>query len=293
MLDPEKKLVYLRLHNERTCARFLLVLQSTIMFSLFLRRRDSFLHLVSKLQGNTSSAKKPASFVSKAPTVSFADSDAARKNDSVDDQSSKSATLKPADLEVEETEKVANKTAKSPASHKSAPAVLQPRNVQAGAGVKSAEMEPSNRSNGTQSKPSSNTPSKNLADSTKEEAKATDAPTLQPAGLKEENLEETEKVASIFHPDQQEPTKAPKALGSEASKTPTPFGSVSRPGSNRTPSKAPSKNSTKKEAKATMTFETVDKSLEKPPKTTKPGSAVETAKADVKKKPAAASSNHQ
>ena len=210
----------------------------------------------------------------------------------MDDQSSKSATLKPADLEVEETEKVANKTAKSPASHKSAPAVLQPRNVQAGAGVKSDEMEPSNRSNGTQSKPSSNTPSKNLADSTKEEAKATDAPTLQPAGLKEENLEETEKVASILHPaDQQEPTKAPKALGSEASKTPTPFGSVSRPGSNRTPSKAPSKNSTKKEAKATMTFETVDKSLEKPPKTTKPGSAVETAKADVKKKPAAASSN--
>ena len=90
----------------------------------------------------------------------------------MDDQSSKSATLKPADLEVEETEKVANKTANSPASHKSAPAVLQPRNVQAGAGVKSAEMEPSNRSNGTQSKPSSNTPSKNLADSTKEEAKA-------------------------------------------------------------------------------------------------------------------------
>ena len=132
MLDPEKKLVYLRLHNERTRARFLLVLQSTIMFSLFLRRRDSFLHLVSKLQGNTSSAKKPASFVSKAPTVSFADSDAARKNDSVDDQSSKSATLKPADLEVEETEKVVNKTLKSPASIKSAPAVLQPRNVQAG-----------------------------------------------------------------------------------------------------------------------------------------------------------------
>ena len=164
------------------------------------------LQLLSRLQGNASSAKKPASFVSKAPTVSFADSDVARKNDSVDDQSSKSATLKPADLEVEETEK-----GKSSASHKSAPAVLQPRNVQAGAGVKSAEMEPSNRSNGTQSKPSSNTPSKNLADSTKEEAKATDAPTLQPAGLKEENLEETEKVASIFHPDQQEPTKAPKA----------------------------------------------------------------------------------
>ena len=237
-------------------------------------RPESFLQLLSRLQGNASSAKKPASFVSKAPTVSFADSDAARKNDSVDDQSSKSATLKPADLEVEETEKVANKTAKSPASHKSAPAVLQPRNVQAGAGVKSAEMEPSNRSNGTQSKPSSNTPSKNLADSTKEEAKATDTPNLQPSGLKEENLEETEKAASLFHADQQEPTKEPKALlGSEASRTPTPFGSVSRPGSNRTP----------------MTFETVDKSLEKPPKTTKPGSAVETAKADVKKKPAASS----
>ena len=87
VLDPEKKLVYLRLHNERTRARFLLVLQSTIMFSLFLRRRDSFLHLVSKLQGNTSSAKKPASFVSN--TISFVSSDVARKNDVVENGSAK------------------------------------------------------------------------------------------------------------------------------------------------------------------------------------------------------------
>ena len=87
VLDPEKKLVYLRLHNERTRARFLLVLQSTIMFSLFLRRRDSFLHLVSKLQCNTSSAKKPASFVSN--TISFVSSDVARKNDVVENGSAK------------------------------------------------------------------------------------------------------------------------------------------------------------------------------------------------------------
>ena len=87
VLDPEKKLVYLRLHNERTRARFLLVLQSTIMFSLFLRRRDSFLHLVSKLQGNTSSAKNPASFVFN--TISFVSSDVARKNYVVENGSAK------------------------------------------------------------------------------------------------------------------------------------------------------------------------------------------------------------
>jgi len=70
VLDPEKKLVYLRLHNERTRAR-----------------PDSFLHLVSKLQGNTSSAKKPASFVSN--TISFVSSDVARKNDVVENGSAK------------------------------------------------------------------------------------------------------------------------------------------------------------------------------------------------------------
>ena len=88
MLDPEKKLRRnLRLHNECTRARFLLVLQSTIMFSLVLRRPDSFLHLVSKLQGNTASATKPTSFVSN--TISFVSSDVARKNDVVENGSAK------------------------------------------------------------------------------------------------------------------------------------------------------------------------------------------------------------
>ena len=67
-------------------------------------------------------------------------------------------------------------------------------------------------------------------------------------------------------------------------------------GSNLTPRKpsfeeAPSKNlagaeATKKDTEAIM--ETTDKSLEKPSKNLKPGSAADAAKADVKKKPAAA-----
>merc|ERR1712181_27242 len=88
-------------------------------------------------------------------------------------------------------------------------------------------------------------------------------------------------------------SKAPKAHGSDTSKT----RSVSRPGSNLTPSKpslevptnnmeAPSKNlagaeATKREAKSTM--ETINNSLEKSPKNLNP--TVDAAKADVKKKP--------
>ena len=190
---------------------------------------------MSRLQGNLSSAKKPASFVSNTPTVSFTGSDAARKNDVVEDESakktksvtsSKSATRQPVDLNLE-AEKVPSKTKKP------------------------------YRSTGAE-QTSSNTP-----------------------------------------------FKTPKAPGSDTSKT----RSMSRPGSKLTPSKpsfeVPTNNTenmagedaTKKDAKATMktkslekTMKTTDKSLEKPPKTTKPGPAVETAKADVKKKPAAASS---
>ena len=207
------------------------------MFSLF--RPDNFLQLLSRLQGNPSSAKKPSSFVSNTPSVSFAGSDAVRKNDAVEDESAekeekaKSATRQPTDLKEEnlEAEKVPSKTMKHGANYRSTGAELKP----------------------------TKTPSNTL--------------------------------------------EAPKATGSEASKTrsvpPIPFGSVSRPGSNLTPSKpssevltnkmeAPSKNlsgaeATKKDTKATM--DTLDKSLEKPPKNMKPGSAV----ADAKKKPSAAS----
>merc|ERR1711874_279924 len=232
VLDPEKRLIHLRLHNERTRAR-----------------PDNFLQLLSRLQGNPSSAKKPSSFASNTPTVSFAGSDAVRKNDAVENESakkeekekpltsSKSATRQPTDLKEEnlEAEKVPSKTMKHGANCRSTGAELKP------------------------TKTPSNTP------------------------------------------------QAPKAPGSESSKTrsvpPMPFGSVSRPGSNLTPRKpssevptnkmeTPSKNLagaevTKKDAKATRN--TIDKSLEKPPKNLKPGSAVADAKADVKKKPAAAS----
>ena len=202
------------------------------MFSLF--RPDNFLQLLSRLQGNPSSAKKPSSFASNTPSVSFAGSDAVRKNDAVEkEEKAKSATRQPTDLKEEnlDAEKVPSKTMKHGANYRSTGAELKP----------------------------TKTPNNTL--------------------------------------------EAPQALGSEASKTrsvpPIPFGSVSRPGSNLTPSKpssevltikmeAPSKNlsgaeATKKDAKATM--DTIDKSLEKPPKNLKPGSEV----ADAKKKPAAAS----
>ena len=211
------------------------------MFSLFIVRPDNFLQLLSRLQGNPSSAKKPSSFASNTPTVSFAGSDAVRKNDAVENESakkeekekpltsSKSATRQPTDLKEEnlEAEKVPSKTMKHGANYRSTGAELKPTKT------------PSNTS------------------------------------------------------------QAPKAPGSEESKT----RSVSRPGSNLTPSEpssevptnnmeTPSKNltgaeATKKDAKATRN--TIDKSLEKPPKNLKPGSAVADAKADVKKKPAAAS----
>ena len=211
------------------------------MFSLFIVRPDNFLQLLSRLQGNPSSAKKPSSYASNTPTVSFAGSDTVRKNDAVENESakkeekekpltsSKSATRQPTDLKEEnlEAEKVPSKTMKHGANYRSTGAELKPTKT------------PSNTS------------------------------------------------------------QAPKAPGSEESKT----RSVSRPGSNLTPSEpssevptnnmeTPSKNltgaeATKKDAKATRN--TIDKSLEKPPKNLKPGSAVADAKADVKKKPAAAS----
>jgi len=222
VLDPEKRLVHLRLHNERTRAR-----------------PDSFLQLLSRLQGKPSYVKKPVSFVSNTPTLSFAGSDAVRKNDNVVENkteekaksvtSSKSATRQPADLNLEESqeaEKVPSKAMKHPANYRSTGA----------------------------------------------------------------ELEATKTPSNTF-------SKTPKAPGSNTSKTL----SVSRPGSNLTPSKpspgfptsnmeAPSKHqagaeAAKREAKSTM--KTIDNSLEKPPKNLKP--AVDAAKADVKKKPAVAS----
>jgi len=260
VLDPEKRLVHLRLHNERTRSR-----------------PDSFLQLLSKLQGNPSSAKKAASLVSNTPTVPFAGSDAARKNDRVEDESSKSATLQPADLKEKNLDLEAEKTMKQPAD-------LKEENKEAEkpppkwwcCGAEAWEPWAGKTSQAPKapdsetSKPSSEDPSMNLdgEDSTKKEETA------------KADVKKTPATASS--------KQAPKAPGSETSKTrsvpPIPFGSVSRAGSNRTPSKpsseAPSKN-----------LAAIDKSLEKPPKTTKPGPAVETTKADVKKKPAPAAAS--
>ena len=182
------------------------------MFSLFLHRPDSFLQLVSRLQGNTSSAKKPASFASN--TISFASSDVARKNDVVENGSAKKEeNAKPvtspesATLKNPEAEKVPNKTMKP---------------------YRSTGAEPD------ASKTSSNTAS-----------------------------------------------KTPEAPGSDTSKA----RSVSRPGSNLTPSNPsfPSKNLAGEEA---TEKETIDKNLEKPSLDAagfrmRPAEA---AKADVKKK---------
>ena len=190
-----------------------------------LGRPDSFLQLLSRLQGKPSYAKKPVSFVSNTPTVSFAGSDAVRKNDNVVENktvekaksvtSSKSATRQPADLNLEENqeaEKVPSKAMKHPANYRST----------------GAELE------------------------------ATKAP------------------GNTF-------SKTSKAPGSNTSKT----RSVSRPGSNLTPSKPsfPSKNLAGEEA---TKKETIDKSLKKPPKNLDASgfrlSPAEAAKADVKKK---------
>jgi len=192
VLDPEKRLVHLRLHNERTRAR-----------------PDSFLQLVSKLQGNTSSAKKPASFASN--TISFASSDVARKNDVVENGSAKKEeNAKPvtspesATLKNPEAEKVPNKTMKP---------------------YRSTGAEPD------ASKTSSNTAS-----------------------------------------------KTPEAPGSDTSKA----RSVSRPGSNLTPSNPsfPSKNLAGEEA---TEKDTIDKNLEKP-SLDAAGFRMRPAEADVKKK---------
>ena len=79
-------------------------------------RPESFLQMLSRLQ-NPSTSKKPASFLNrKTPTVSFAGSDAVRKNDQVEDESTKSkakSELKEKSL-VQEAEKTPSKTVKSP-----------------------------------------------------------------------------------------------------------------------------------------------------------------------------------
>ena len=127
----------------------------------------------------------------------------------------------------------------------------------------------------------------------------------QPLDLKEEAETVPSKTTKPYRSTGAEPdatktssntsSKTPKAPGSDISRA----GSVSVLGSNLTPRKpsfeeAPSKNlagaeATKKDTEATM--ETTDKSLEKPSKNLKPGSSADAADADVKKKPAAASSN--
>ena len=84
----------------------------------FVGRPESFLQLLSRLQ-NPSTSKKPASFLSKkTPTVSFAGSDAVRKNDLVEDESTKSKEKAKSELKekslVQEAEKTPSKTVKSP-----------------------------------------------------------------------------------------------------------------------------------------------------------------------------------
>jgi len=86
VLDPEKRLIHLRLHNEHTRAR-----------------PDSILQLVSRVQSKPSSAKKPS--------VSFGSgSDAVRKNDNVVEKETEekaksvTSTLQPADLKEENQE---------------------------------------------------------------------------------------------------------------------------------------------------------------------------------------------
>ena len=81
-------------------------------------RPESFLQLLSRLQ-NPSTSKKPASFLNKkTPTVSFAGSDAMRKNDQVEDESTKSKGKAKSELKekslVQEAEKTPSKTVKSP-----------------------------------------------------------------------------------------------------------------------------------------------------------------------------------
>jgi len=257
VLDPEKRLIHLRLRNERTRAR-----------------PDSFLQLLSRLQGNPSSAKKPSSFVSNTPTVSFAGSDAVRKNDVVEDQSAK-------------------KTKSLTSSKSTTP---QP----------DATKTSSNTPSKTPKAPSSDTSRvRSVSVVEDESAKKTKSLTSSKSTTPQPDATKTSSNS---------PSKTPKAPASDTSRA----RSVSRPGSNLTPSKpsfeVPTNNTenmagedaTKKDAKATMqntkatmentkatmentkaTMENTDKSLEKPSKNLKPGSAVNAAKADVKKKPAA------
>ena len=186
MLDPEKRLVDLRLHNERTRARFLL--ESTIMFSLLLRRPDSFLQLVSRLQGNTSCTKKPASFASN--TISFASSDVARKNDVMEDGSAKKEeNAKPvtspesAALKNPEAEKVPSKTTKPPANYRSTGAEPDASKTSSNTSSKTPKAPGSDTSrpgsNLTPSNPSF--PSKNLAGEEATKKETTDKSLEKPA----------------------------------------------------------------------------------------------------------------
>ena len=78
----------------------------------FLPRPESFLQLLSRLQGNISSAKKPSSFVSNTPTVS-----STRKNDvptnDTENLAGEDATKKDAKATMETIDKSLEKPSKN------------------------------------------------------------------------------------------------------------------------------------------------------------------------------------
>merc|ERR1711990_984810 len=212
---------HLRLHNERTRAR-----------------PDNFLQLLSRLQGNPSSAKKPSSFASNTPTVSFAGSDAVRKNDAEENESakkmekekpltsSKSATRQPMDLKEEnlEAEKVPSKTMKHGTNCRSTGAELKPTKT------------PSNTSQAPKAPGS-------------EASKARSVPPIPFGSVSRPGSNLTPRKPSSEVPTNKMETPSKNLAGAEV---------------------------TKKDAKATRN--TIDKSPEKPPMNQKPGSAVADAK---------------
>ena len=157
------------------------------------------LQLVSRVQGKPSSAKKPSvSFVSNSPSVSFAGSDAVRKNDNVVETkteekaksvtSSKSATQQPAGLKEEnqEAEKVPSKTMAPSANYRSTGAELDA--TKASSNTSQAPKAPGSDTSktrsappipfGSVSRPGSDLTPRNLknmttADASKSEAKST------------------------------------------------------------------------------------------------------------------------
>ena len=180
----------------------------------FRRRPDNFLQLLSRLQGNLSSAKKPASFVSNTPTVSFAGSDAARKNGVVEDESAKktksvtsSAARQPVDLKEEnlEAETVPSKTRKpyrstgaEPDATKTSSNTSSKTPKAPGSDISRAGSVSVLGSNLTPRKPSfEEAPSKNLAgaEATKATMETTDKSLEKPS----KNLKPESAVDLVFH----------------------------------------------------------------------------------------------